>query len=154
MAFTVDMQDPLSFRLVWIGLALLLAAAGAFFLWYCLRDRSWMGTRAARAVDPYANLPALKKKYMLLLDELEKRADKGELTLRKAFQTCSLLARSFVEEITGRPVSKSTLTDLKKMKMTPIENLVRVLYEPEFAPRSIGDLKEALKMTREVIRKW
>ena len=62
--------------------------------------------------------------------------------------------RMFVYEVTGIKVQKYTLTEIRRVNIPQLTNLVREYYEPEFAREARADVKTSLYRTRMLIESW
>lgn len=100
------------------------------------------------------NIKAIKIKYLKKLDIVEKKLDRNEITLRRAYQHLSGIIRYFVYTVTGIKVQNCTLEDIKKLKMPMLTELISEYYRPEFAEKSVGDVKASIEKTRKVIKRW
>lgn len=100
------------------------------------------------------NIKSIKLKYLKKLTILENKIDKNEITIRKAYQNLSSIIRYFVNSVTGIKVQNCTLEDIKKLKMPMLYELIKEYYNPEFAEKSLGDIKSSIEKTRKVIKKW
>ena len=154
--FTVQLQDPMTLRTLWLGVAaaLLLLAAVLFFVYTRIPAGSFSSLFGKNNSTSAGGFMDLKSKYLTLLSVLMIRLQKGEVSPRKAFQTSSFLLRCFVYEATGKPVHFRTLTEMRKMNVKVASELVGTLYESSFAPRSLGNAEAAINRTSEVIRRW
>ena len=85
---------------------------------------------------------------------LENKIDKNEITIRKAYQNLSSIIRYFVYAVTGIKVQNYTLEDIKGLNMSMLYELIKEYYRPEFAEKSLGDIKLSIEKTRKVIKKW
>lgn len=100
--------------------------------------------------DPYW----IKNTYLNKLLELENKVDAKQISNRKAFQELSILIRSFVKEVTGLDVTTCTLSDIERLNIPVLSELMREYYSPEFAKISLGNIKFSISNTREVINRW
>ena len=100
--------------------------------------------------DPYW----IKNIYLNKLMELEIKVDDKKISNRKAFQELSILIRSFVKEVTGLDVTTCTLSDIDRLNIPVLSELMREYYSPEFAKISLGNIKFSISNTREVINRW
>lgn len=100
------------------------------------------------------NIKSIKLKYLKKLTILENKIDKNEITIRRAYQNLSSIIRYFVNAVTGIKVQNCTLEDIKKLNMPMLYELIKEYYNPEFAEKSLGDIKSSIEKTRKVIKKW
>ena len=134
--FTVELQGPFSFRILWLaaGICLLLAALilGIVFRRLLFRRRSRQDTPKIRRPDG-GDIPRIKQKYLADLLKLETEVREGGIHARETYQRLSLLIRSFVFEMTGIRVQEYTLQDIRRLRLPVLTELVQEYYVPEFA---------------------
>lgn len=100
------------------------------------------------------NIKAIQNKYLKRLDNLSKKLELGKITIRVAYQGLSTLIRYFIFEVTDIKVQNYTLSEIEKLNMPFLTELIQEYYAPEFAKHSIGDIKQAIEKTRKVVEKW
>lgn len=105
-------------------------------------------------INTYTDSNMVKTKYLNMLDELDNKLDTKKISSRKAYQELSILIRSFVKEVTGIDVTTCVLSDIERMNMPVIYDLVKEYYSPEFARISIGNIRSSISKTRGVIYRW
>ena len=96
----------------------------------------------------------IKKKYLLQLDNLVKEVNDNSINVRKAYQKLSKLIRNYIFETTGIKVQNYTLSEIEKVNMPSLYELVKEFYNPEFSISSSGNILESISKTRVVIEKW
>ena len=101
-----------------------------------------------------STLEGLKKKYIGELTCIEMDLRNQKITVRQAYQKMSICIRMFVHDVTGIKVQKYTLSEIKKVNMPQLTQLVREYYEPEFALESRTDVMGSIQRTRYVIEGW
>ena len=85
------------------------------------------------------DLLLIKKDYLIKLDNLINELNENKISNRKAYQNLSSLIRNFIYEVTNIKVQNYTLTDIKKINMPILYELVSDYYDPEFAKISKGN---------------
>ncbi len=100
------------------------------------------------------NVMEVKQNYLNRLMMIEVSYQRGECTVRSAYQNMSAIIRGFVEELTGIKVQNCTLQDIKFLHMPVLEELMEEYYSPEFAKKSEGDVMASIKRTRGAIERW
>ena len=100
------------------------------------------------------NIPVIKNKYLNQLDLIENKYTNNKIELRKAYQMISEAIRLFVFEITDITTQNYSLTEIKKLNIPNIYELIAEYYEPEFASKSVGDFNSAINKARRVIKQW
>ena len=60
----------------------------------------------------------------------------------------------FVFEVTGIKVQHYTLTEIRRVNIPQLTNLVREYYEPEFARETRADVRASIFRTRSLIESW
>ena len=66
----------------------------------------------------------------------------------------SKLLRSFTEEKTKKKLSNYSLTEIKKLKIPKISELIEEYYVPEFAKQEEKDILKSIEKTKKVIEEW
>jgi len=147
----VELQEPFSYSLIPIILLFLI-----LFLPFIIRlfKKYFIKNNSNYVVNNYSDLNVIKLKYLNKLDELERMLDSNNITNRKAFQELSLLIRSFIKEITGLDVTTCVLSDIRKMNIPVVYELIEEYYSPEFAKISKGNIRSSISKTRGVIYRW
>ena len=154
--FTVELREPHSFKTIWLGLAGILfviaLALAAFTIWKIKQERDALKGIQVKKMT-LAELNALKARYLRECSQLEKTLqDTGDI--RGVYQRLSEISRMFVSEATGLQVQNCTLSQIRKMKLPELRNMVEEYYDPEFAVRSTGDVEGALAKTERMISRW
>lgn len=100
------------------------------------------------------NKNAIKERYLKELDKIEYKYEEGKITLNKAYQMLSFKVREFTFEAFNINIQSYTLSEIKKLNLPEIYNLIEEFYEPEFSNKDVGDLKKAINKTRRAINEW
>lgn len=96
----------------------------------------------------------IKLAYLKKLNELSLNVQKNSINNRMAYQTLSKLIRNFIYEMTSIRVQNYTLTDIKKINMPILYELVKEYYEPEFSKNTKGNIIHSIEKARKVIESW
>jgi hypothetical protein len=155
MTFTVTAEPSLQYlhRFLIPGILALLLALLCFRAWRRLLGR-YPELRLKRGPAKPAGIPALRRKYLAMTDDAERRLASGEMNVRDAYRRMSYIARAFVYEGTGIHVRELTLSEIEKLGLPELEYLVRACYPPEFSPRTPENAARGFALTRKVIRTW
>ncbi len=103
---------------------------------------------------PKININEIKQKYLIKINDLINKLNSNKITSRKAYQNLSQIIRDFVYEATNIKVQNYTLSDIKKLKLPVLYNLIKEYYDPEFAKISKGNILSSIEKTRKEIEKW
>lgn len=107
-------------------------------------------------IDPAAIVAQLRTEYLAAIDDVERRAQSGELDARQAHAELSRLMRAFVNEHSGLEAPVMTLKDLVALGVHPalLDALDRFTYPSVF--RREAPLEPALgaKAARLVVELW
>ena len=159
MKTSVELQDPMSYYLVWLIVAIVAVAAVLFiqiFFRILLKDQLRKKKEKTPKIRPPKKKPlsVLKWEYMQRLDHLERGIMAGSFTKRRAYQDLSMLIRSFVTDATGIKVQNYSLQEIQRVGIPGLTALVQEYYEPEFARQSMADIRASLFRTRKAIELW
>ena len=100
------------------------------------------------------NIEVIKNKYLIQLDNVELNFREQSISLRECYQKISEIIRMFVFEVTDISTQNYSLSEIKKLNMPVLYELIEEYYEPEFASRSIGDFESSIAKARRVINEW
>lgn len=145
--------DPYAVWWPWVGAAVLAGIVG-WYLWV------WQATRVRPPKAVHAagddRDTRLREEYTRQIDLVAARAAAGRLTSRDAHQRISVLVRHFVQELSGIRAPTMTLSELSASgpRLTPVSEVVEVLYPGEFAPEDSDTVQGAAAVAREVVRRW
>ena len=160
MVTSVELQEPMSYYLFWLILAIVAVAAVFFiqiFFRVILREqlKRHREKKQPKVKPPKKKpLPVLKWEYMQRLAYLERGILGGAYSKRAAYQELSMLIRSFVNDATGIKVQNFSLQEIRRVGIPGLTALVQEYYEPEFAYYSEADAKSAIEKGKELITKW
>ena len=159
MVTSVDLQDPMSYYLFWLILALAAVAVVIFvqvffriYLKDALRRKKNKKPKVKKASKK--PLPVLKWEYLQKLEYLERRVGSGGVSMRGGYQDLSGLIRDFVHDATGIKVQNYSLREIQKVGIPGLTALVQEYYEPEFARQSMADIRASMFRTRKAIELW
>ena len=154
MHTSVELQPPFSYSLyplLVVG-ALILLITVFLLARFLLRRRKPAISGVKSAPSPDIN--RLKEKYLQELETLSRQISNKEISARAAWQQLSLTIRLFVHETTHIKVQNCTLSDIARLNMPALYELIQEYYAPEFSEYSLGDISSSLARTRKVIEKW
>ena len=145
-----ELQAPFSYSMIPIILLFVV-----LFLPFIIRLlKKYWPRNNNMVINTYTDFNIVKTKYLNMLDELDNKLDSKKISSRKAYQELSILIRYFVKEVTGIDVTTCVLSDIERMNMPVIYELVKEYYSPEFARISIGNIRSSISKTRGVIYRW
>ena len=157
MKTSVELQGPFSYLIIWVILALLFIAATVFFQVF-LRKKLGDSIKKEKQIRikkiAETTLEGLKRKYIGELTCIEMDLRNQNITVRQAYQKMSLCIRMFVFDVTGIKVQRYSLSEIRRVNIPQLTQLVREYYEPEFALESRMDVMSSLGRTRGVIESW
>ncbi len=157
MKTSVELQDPFSYMIIWIILAVIILGAFVFTQVY-FRKKLKEELKKAKKIRlkklSEATLEGKKRKYMTELMYIETDLRNGKIDKREAYQKMSKCIRMFVHDVTGINVQKYSLMEIKRVNIPQLTQLVREYYEPEFALRSSADAATSIYRTRNTISSW
>ena len=154
---TVDLQMAYNYRpaiYITVGILLLAIIISQIILRHRLKDDlKEKGDPKLQPPKP-EQLIVIKRRYVEKLIKLANKISAGKISERKAYQSLSILLRSFVYEATKIRVQDYTLTEISRLGMPRLTSLVSEYYEPEFARHSMADISASLGRTKGVIEAW
>ena len=154
-----DKLSPLlQYSPAWLVIGLLLIVA--LVSWYVLvmwltRKKKPHTIATLKPVDPVLpDIPALQKKYLALIDEIEQAYNSGQIKSRHTHQKLSLLLRFFAFECRGLRTHVFTLSDLRQVNLPKLTHAIERYYVPAFHDVEHGDPVAASTVAREVVTTW
>ena len=153
MQLDKELQGPFSYSSSLLVFVLILIILIIVFLVisHYLKNRQ---TKKPVVRREFRSLDIVKYKYIEKLNKLEDTVKANKISNRGAYLAVSRIIREFVKEITRIDVVKYTLSDIKKLKMDNLYELVKEYYEPEFSYDSVGDIIQSINKTRKEIHLW
>ncbi len=150
----VNLQPPFSYSIYPIIIVAILLIAVSIYL-YILKNKKEENIEEiqVKEIKP-KSLKHIKNKYLKKIGVIENKLENNKITLRTAYQGLSIIIRYFVYEVTNIKVQNYTLKDIEKLKIPILYELIQEYYAPEFAEKSLGNIKASLEKTRKVIEKW
>ncbi len=133
---------------------LLLALVVGWYVFVVRFSRSRFPRPVVAGPAPRPDLPALRAKYLAMIDEVESEHRAGRLPERALASRLSLLLRFFAFESSGVDAQVMTLTDLRQAALPAVTGAVEQYYPPAFQKRHPGDPAGAVATAREVVRSW
>lgn len=147
MNITVELQDVRMFSFFWLLAALLMAAAAVFLMLQGAKKRNQAETAEEEEVS-------LQQKYLDRLERLEQEYLHNSISVRNAYQSLSRTVREYGSELTGIPMDRLTLAEIRLHGSEKAAHLVERYYEPEFAEYSEDRFIYEIHHAKEVIRAW
>ena len=156
MQTSINLQDPFKYSIIPLMIMLLVFI---IFTLYFLLTRKKVIPKIKKEIKeiPEKNIkdiPVIKNKYQDELDSIEYKYNNQMIELRKAYQLISEAVRLFVFEVTDITTQNYTLSEIKKMGIPDLYELIKEYYEPEFASKPVGDFKNSIDKARSVISQW
>lgn len=103
---------------------------------------------------PIRNLAVIKNEYLQNLVNVENDYKNNKIELRLAYQRISGIIRMFIFEVTDIKTQNYSLSEIKKLNIPKLYELIEEYYEPEFASKSEGDFNLSINKARRVIVEW
>lgn len=153
MHFSVGLQNPFDYALKFFVIALVLILLSIILLIVYLKLTKKDFSTVAKKFR-HLLLGKTRRKYLRKIDDVERYVVNGKKDSKTAHQEMSLIVRQFVHAATGVHVDRLVYTEIKRLKIKPLSELVRDFYEPEFAEYSEADMLQAIKKSKELIKTW
>lgn len=147
MNITVALQDVRMFSFFWL-LAALTGLAAAVFLVHQVLGKHRQIQKAAEEEA------SLQDRYLGKLDHLEQEYLHNQVSVRNAYQALSRTVREYGSELTGIPMDRLTLAEIRLHGSGKAAHLVERYYEPEFAEYAEDKFIHEIHYAKEVIRAW
>ncbi len=155
MQTSINLQEPFTYSIIPLVFLVIIIMILIYFL---LKNRKIVTVEKEIVKEipekNIKNIPVIKNKYLKQLDKINKEFKENLITLREAYQSISEVIRLFVFEVTDITTQNYTLTEIKKLDLPVIYELIEEYYEPEFASKSIGDFDASINKTRRIINEW
>ena len=156
MQTSVTLQDSYQFMILWVILALLFILV-AIFLQAFFRIRNYRSKldKPIKIKKPESEtLAQIKERGLRELDQVYDDVVNQRITIRQGYLAMSCVIRTFVKDATGVSVDKYSLSEIEKIGMPNLTNLVREYYVPEFSRDTLYDIKLSYHKTRSVMLGW
>ena len=150
MQVTTEIQGMFSYSLLLIILLIIIL----IIIFFRMREKKVPKIEEQVIIPPKKDINAIKKNYLIKINNLYEDFNNQKISNRKAYQLLSSLIRNFIFEVTNIKVQNYTLRDIQTLNMPQLYNLVSEYYDPEFAVISRGNIMESINKTKEVINKW
>ena len=150
---STPLQEPFSYSIIPIvvlGFLIIILV----FLYIFLKSKKKKNTIPVIIEPNLKDRNQIKAIYLNKLNELLKKVEENSITNRFAYQELSILIREFIYEMTNIKVQNYTLSDIEKINIPILYELVKEYYEPEFSKSSEGNILISLEKTRKVMESW
>lgn len=158
MQTTVSLQEPFSYSIFLLVSIVILVVAFTYYIIYSRNRKTNLELSEIKLKTipekNIKNISAIKEKYLGKLDGIEYKYNNKEIELRKAYQSISEIVRLFVFEMTDITIQNYSLSELKKINIPEIYELIKEYYEPEFTCKPTGNFIVSINKARGVINKW
>lgn len=158
MQTSINLQEPFTYNVIPLIVTIILVIAFTLYLIYLKKEKDKVmlqGTIVKEIPEKnIKNIPVIKGKYLEQLDAIEYKYENKMIELRKAYQLISEAIRLFVFEVTDIKTQNYSLVEIKRLNIPHLYELIEEYYEPEFASKSIGDLRSSINKARRVIKQW
>ena len=158
MRTTINLQEPFTYSFLPLIITFLLIIGFTIYIILSKKPKDKVkGKMEEVKVIPernIKNIPVIKNKYLQQLNDIEDKYTNNQIELRKAYQLISEAIRLFVFEVTDITTQNYSLTEIKKINIPVLYELIEEYYEPEFASKTIGDFNSSINKARRVINEW
>ncbi len=157
MQTSINLQEPFAYSIIPVIITIcLIMVATYYFIYLRKKEKNKVYEVKVQAIPEknIKNIPVIKGKYLNQLDSIEYKYTNNICELREAYQLISQTIRLFVFEITDITTQNYSLSEIKKLNMPTLYELIKEYYEPEFASKSIGDFETSINKARRVIKEW
>ena len=149
-----SLQPPLSLSSIWWwlgGLCIAIIIAVLVLLYFLTRNPK--EKLVAKPQPP--DLPAIRRKYLGLLNELVRQYNESHISERAAHSDLSAVVRAFAYEATGFVTQNMTLYEIEGTPYKELAEIIRYCYPVEFAVDSDRRrFSDSLARAKEVVASW
>ncbi len=156
MQTSVNLQGPFTYSIILLIFVMALVIAGGCYLIISKKPKQKPEKQEVKEIPEknIKDIPVIKNKYLNALDTIEYKYTNNMIELRKAYQLISEAIRLFVFDVTDITTQNYSLSEIKKLDIPVLHELIEEYYEPEFASKSIGDFNSSINKARRVINEW
>jgi len=156
MQTTINLQEPFTYSMIPLIVAIDLILILTVYLIYSKKTKKKSEEAKLKIIPEknIKNIPVIKNKYLQQLKDIEYKYANNKIELRKAYQLVSETVRLFVFEVTDIATQNYSLSEIKKINIPELYELIEEYYEPEFASKSEGDFDSSINKARRVINEW
>lgn len=156
MQTSVNLQEPFTYSVVPLIILICVIIAITIYLIYTKIKKKDAKEEIVKEIPEknIKNIPVIKGKYINQLDSIEYKYLNKMISLRKAYQLISESIRLFIFEVTDITTQNYSLSEIKKLEIPNLYELIKEYYEPEFASKSMGDFQSSINKARGVVNKW
>jgi hypothetical protein len=146
---------PEQYSPVWMLLGLGILAV--VVVWFVLVPVLTRAKPVASVVaEREAQVLALRRRFVTLIDQVDAAYRRGETTRREAHQRLSATVRAFAHEASGYPATAMTLSELRQVDLPSLTAAVERFYPAEFgaARDHPGTVADAVAEAKRVVLEW
>lgn len=155
LANSALMHEPMYYSIIWTFIGILfigITGSILFMIFYVTRKKPINTIANLKPAKPVVkDIASIRKKYLLMVDEVEQRFGMRKIRAAKAHQELSLVVRLFYAEICGFHAEMLTLNDLKRSKNIKLANLIEKYYPEEFSGLDQRLVLDSGRKARELI---
>lgn len=152
------LTPPVQYNIIWLiaGSVLLLAVLALnFFILWSTRKKKIKSVATLPVLPPVQiSIEELRKKYLGMITAIEFQYHNEEISLRQLHLLLSTTVRLFVFEVKGVAVHKLTLTEIKKIDLKALSDVIENYYPPEFERIENGKADNAISLARRMVQQW
>lgn len=152
MQVTSELLPMFSYSLIPIIILIILLVILFFIIIH--KPKKKVTTPINVVIPPRKNLFDIKNRYLTHVNDLLKDVNNNKISNREAYQKLSIYIRNFIYETTNIRVQNYTLSEIKKVNIPILYELVSEYYDPEFSSESGGNIVSSIEKTRMVIARW
>ena len=158
MQTSVKLQEPFKYSVIPLIIGIFFVMAMICYLIYLKRGNKKLklNSNEVKAIPEknIKNIPIIKEKYLNQLNQIEYKYNNKMIEIRTAYQLISESIRLFIFEVTDITTQNYSLSEIKKINMPILYQLIEEYYEPEFARKSVGDFESSINKARRIISEW
>ena len=158
MQTSINLQEPFTYSVIplVVSICAILAITGYLIYTKIIKQKSEQKEEVIKEIPEknIKDIPAIKGKYLNILNSIEYKYTNKMIGIRKAYQLISESIRLFIFEVTDITTQNYSLSEIRKLNIPNLYELIEEYYEPEFASKSVGDFESSINKARGVVNRW
>lgn len=152
LEINTSLNGMFSYSIIPIAFIFLLLVLSFLYFNWCKTNKNIYYSN--NLIDVSNDNDDVKNRYLEQIDVILNEFKSNNINNRQVYYKLSILIRQFVFEMTNINVNCYTLTDIEKLNIPVLYDLLCEFYIQEFSKVSNGDVLLSIKKTKDVIAGW